>query len=419
MSFKSKICKHIILILFFSVVSVYGFAEDWCIYLGSFKKFTNAEKRQELLQKNDIITEITHYNAPDGVIYYRLRWEEHLPNMKSAELHKVMLSYLPIIKKERIDDIWFERLDKTVTNRVLTVKDIETGNPVANADIIIDECWSIRTDAHGNADIPIEVADGEHSVAVEKVDSNYLKTETSLIIQSGNLISGDEVDLLKRNRSIIINDSDTGKPVENAEIAIDNRRWVIRTNQLGVAELPDELDDGEHTFVIGNDSDGYVETERVFSILSGCLSSANQVSIPKAVDYERIKIILNWGEEPWDLDSHIWSGDNHVYFSNMEAGNLSLDYDDTNSYGPETITIKSPSAEDVYEYYVKNYTDEDIPDSNRLSLSEAHIQIFFNNEFKGEYKVIPNQDGIWWHVFDIKNGYDIIVRDEVLQYISK
>ncbi len=107
-----KIAKYLVSTLFFFSISALTFSEDWCIYLGSFRNFTNATRRQELLKKNDIKTNISHYIAPDFTVYYRLMWEEHQPNKESADLQAKMLSNLPIVKKERINDIWYERLDK-------------------------------------------------------------------------------------------------------------------------------------------------------------------------------------------------------------------------------------------------------------------------------------------------------------------
>ncbi|MBA4382487.1 MAG: hypothetical protein C0406_07975, partial [Sideroxydans sp.] len=56
-----------------------------------------------------------------------------------------------------------------------------------------------------------------------------------------------------------------------------------------------------------------------------------------------MRIVLNWGELPSDLDSHLIFPSNHIYF-NSKTGSTSsdakLDVDDTTSYGPETITIE-------------------------------------------------------------------------------
>ena len=61
------------------------------------------------------------------------------------------------------------------------------------------------------------------------------------------------------------------------------------------------------------------------------------------------RLVLNWGSQPGDLDSHLLTpeieGQNyHISYSNRGSANsapyATLDTDDVNGYGPETITIK-------------------------------------------------------------------------------
>ena len=70
----------------------------------------------------------------------------------------------------------------------------------------------------------------------------------------------------------------------------------------------------------------------------GCFNSKSY-----AVDNKAFKIVLSWGSNPRDLDSHICGksskNDFHVFYSNKsfsENGKIiaHLDTDDTSSYGP-------------------------------------------------------------------------------------
>ncbi len=73
-----------------------------------------------------------------------------------------------------------------------------------------------------------------------------------------------------------------------------------------------------------------------------------------------VTMTLSWGERPGDLDSHLLTpaGD-HVFFGNDgslgAAPFASLDVDDTNSFGPEVITV-SRLMVGTYTYYVRNYS---------------------------------------------------------------
>ncbi len=207
-------------------------------------------------------------------------------------------------------------------------------------------------------------------------------------------------------RYLLVKNSDTGVPIVKADVDIDNR-WQTVTNDEGKAALPDEVDDGSHKITISKEGE-YAKTIVNILVDDGEIASNPQVSMPPAVDYERIKIILDWGDSPSDLDSHITSSFQHVYYSNMVSENLSLDRDDTSSFGPETITIRDIDSTERYSYYVLNYSDRSYPDSNRLSTSGAHVRVFVNNDLAATFSVPKNRRGILWHVFDIVNGNEIV-----------
>lgn len=212
-------------------------------------------------------------------------------------------------------------------------------------------------------------------------------------------------------RRLTIKDSTTGNPIDNAEVKID-RRWNLLSDDYGVVPLPAEIPDGNHIILVIKGEE-YIPLESSFVLTSGEITSIPQYSIVKKVDFDRIQIVLEWGEYPSDLDSHILSSNHHVYYGRKVSGNLDLDVDDTTSYGPETVTIRDPSENDVYRYYVHNYSSKDYTSDSGLSNSSAKITLIIGNEIAGVFNVTPNQQGVWWHVFDIKNKNQIVVVDEV------
>lgn len=213
-------------------------------------------------------------------------------------------------------------------------------------------------------------------------------------------------------RSLTIKDSDTGEPVPEADVSIDEK-WQMKSDSAGQVLIPAEIEDGVHTLQVSK-AGQYIQTEGELTLDGGKVVSAPQISLPKEVDYKRIKIVLDWGEEPSDLDAHLYGPNAHVYFNNQRASNMELDRDDTSSYGPETHTIKEPAPNDVYKYYVHNYSDSDIPASFRLSNSEAQVKVYIDNELKKTFIITPNQEGIIWHVFDIVNGKEIIPQNKMV-----
>ena len=131
------------------------------------------------------------------------------------------------------------------------------------------------------------------------------------------------------------------------------------------------------------------------------------------------RMVLNWGENPPDLDSHlltpiIGSSTFHVYYSSVgsytEAPYAKLDTDDTNGYGPETITINQ-SFPGTYIYYIKNFNGA----SDGLKNSGAVAQIYSGESCAATIIEVPTDtDGSYWHVCNIDGASgDITVVNQI------
>ncbi len=126
------------------------------------------------------------------------------------------------------------------------------------------------------------------------------------------------------------------------------------------------------------------------------------------------RIVLTWGDRPRDLDSHLTYYQNgirkmHVFFGgrhgNVDGKSVAkLDYDDTSSYGPETITV-TLNAEildgGVFCYSVHDYTNAANNNTNALSLSDAVVRVYQGNQQIKTFSIPQNKYGTVWHVFDI------------------
>jgi len=140
------------------------------------------------------------------------------------------------------------------------------------------------------------------------------------------------------------------------------------------------------------------------------------LSISPIPEAGEIRLVLNWGEKPSDLDSHIKTPDiegqsYHILYSNKGSSDqipfVKLDIDDTSGFGPETFTI-SQTFEGIYSYYIYQYSSDET-----LSNSNATVNIYNSPECEGETIIIPNTgEGRYWYVCDI-NGLDgaIIVKN--------
>jgi PKD repeat protein len=127
------------------------------------------------------------------------------------------------------------------------------------------------------------------------------------------------------------------------------------------------------------------------------------------LDDNWLRFVLNWDDDPPDLDIHLITETSHIYWDNVGAADqypyATLDVDVTAGYGPETITIAESSPE-PYKLYIHNYsTDPSITESNAVVQCYSYGQPIFT------VSVPATGDGAYWHVADI-NGqtstYDLV-----------
>lgn len=76
------------------------------------------------------------------------------------------------------------------------------------------------------------------------------------------------------------------------------------------------------------------------------------------------------------MDSHLSYKNQHVYWDNKQGQDANLDVDDTDSYGPETITIDKRLDGQYYVYSVHDYSDRAKPNTANLSNSQAKVMVY-------------------------------------------
>lgn len=121
-----------------------------------------------------------------------------------------------------------------------------------------------------------------------------------------------------------------------------------------------------------------------------------------------VRIVLTWGANPSDLDSHL-TGPNesggrfHVYYSNQfpPGSNANLDVDDVSSFGPETITISVLSS-GTYRYSIHDFTNRNNTGSIALAQSQAKVTVLNDEGIRDFF--VPTSAGTLWTVFEIREG---------------
>ncbi len=160
---------------------------------------------------------------------------------------------------------------------------------------------------------------------------------------------------------------------------------------------------------------GYITAYISVISLGGETTGDQNASISPVLAAGETRIVLTWGADPEDLDSHLTgptiSGPRfHVYYSDdsISDGTVAgLDADDTTSYGPETITINTQIS-GTYYYYVNDYTNMDAGTnpSSELSNSGAQVKVYQSTGLVATFNIPANHEGTLWAVFSL-NGTTI------------
>ena len=204
----------------------------------------------------------------------------------------------------------------------------------------------------------------------------------------------------------VVNGADNGLPLDSVSVAVTGpaqRSTLADVNGLFTfAELP------FGTYQVTASRNGYVNATRRVQFAQAA-QSINLV-MTQILDSTKYRVVLTWGEKPSDLDAHLWTLGQEVFYS--QKGSLDsipyafLDVDERNGYGPETITIKQ--LRDTCKYAVFNYSRT--PD---IIVSRAHVDLYKGAAVLRSFDVPTAGTGLWWYVFDLTPSGDIVVRDSI------
>eukprot|EP00928_Gymnodinium_smaydae_P029885 TRINITY_DN22381_c0_g2_i2.p1 TRINITY_DN22381_c0_g2~~TRINITY_DN22381_c0_g2_i2.p1 ORF type:complete len:1830 (-),score=209.12 TRINITY_DN22381_c0_g2_i2:43-5193(-) len=147
------------------------------------------------------------------------------------------------------------------------------------------------------------------------------------------------------------------------------------------------------------------------NVLSG---EAADLTISPVLPPDGWRVVLRWNERPRDLDSHIYFGPRgscHGYYSRKRVTcsngvRATLDVDDTDGVGPETITLakvtdscRRSSGPCKIVFKVHNYSRRP-----EFAQSDAVVKLYNGDREMGEFKVKAGDgkvNGDWWSVFSI------------------
>jgi uncharacterized protein YfaP (DUF2135 family) len=151
---------------------------------------------------------------------------------------------------------------------------------------------------------------------------------------------------------------------------------------------------------------GFVTTDFVVVAVGARTISNQNYTVTPVLSGSDMRVVLTWGATPSDLDSHLTgpvSGSTsrfHIYYSDKTATRVNLDVDDTNSYGPETVTI-SEFLPGIYRYSIHDYSNRGSSSSSALSGSGAQVKVFQGSSLVATFNVPTGQTGTLWTVFEM------------------
>lgn len=295
-----------------------------------------------------------------------------------------------------------------------------TGSPLALVDVNL---YLVNGDPHATA-----LKTNGSGVFVDSLAVGDYRIE---IIRDGYNLLADTISVSDHNDSIafvligkasvsghVVN-SQTGEGLAGANIVFARDASSGRIQEVSSAQEIIVLTDANGNFNVEGAPTGnfniVIEKEGFFPITlentllnpgGNSLSELIAVDIPEPGE---IRIVLSWGDKPRDLDSHLTGPDDslgrfHMYWDNKDPNSfVSLDVDDTTSYGPETTTIYS-LLPGTYKYSVNDYAHGLFdPESGILiSLSPTLVEVYDSTGLLHSFVASPfNGIATSWRVFEI------------------
>ena len=196
-----------------------------------------------------------------------------------------------------------------------------------------------------------------------------------------------------------ISNAANGNPISGA--TVDVAGVTATTNASGVYTIPN-APAGTRTVTVS--ATGFTSRADVINIAAGATTNYSTALVAITAS-GNITIVLTWGAQPSDLDSHLMgpdgsSGRFHCYYAAQNpVPHASLDVDDVTAFGPETITVSPVSGVFVagsYEYGVYNFSG-----TPAFDVSAANVGVFQGGVQLAQFPVsAATGTGRWWRVFN-------------------
>jgi len=205
-------------------------------------------------------------------------------------------------------------------------------------------------------------------------------------------------------------DSSSGTTLNEFNYEIISQSGVSTSSGFSSEQFTAEaqLPYGSYTIQIsrsGYNAVEFYECEH-FSALTECSPTLDPTGF---VASGGMSVVLSWGLNPSDLDSHLFKLDAnnveqyHIYFGDKTNDLDSLDLDDVTSYGPETVRIQTVDPSSTYLYAVHHYAGT----GSITGSSSAQVKVSLDNASSRVFTPPTGESsnlGSYWKVFEIRDG---------------
>jgi len=297
------------------------------------------------------------------------------------------------------------------------VTDVSTNVSIANATVSAYQAniliKSETTDANGCVSLPLEI--GTYRI---EISAGEYVTFTGNVEITKDFVTEKSIGMVKNGNGTVlgtITSATTGNPLGDVTLNVrDGWDTIVGT----VVKTVETAENGTYSFTLNA---GYYTIEMQKSEYStgyinvtvmGDVTVANQNgSISPYMAGSQFRVVLTWGSNPQDLDSHLVGNladgsSYHIAYNNKNGYNAeyervaNLDVDDTNGYGPETVTF-TVDVGSTYEYYVHWYSGY-----GTWGTSEAKVELYNGDNLIAVYNVPMGNtsSGGRWNVFKLSRG---------------
>lgn len=224
--------------------------------------------------------------------------------------------------------------------------------------------------------------------------------------------------LTKGNLSFTVKDATTGLAVSDALVKIvpgSGNGKIYTSNSSGFVNAHSQIP-GNHNITIEHTN---FQSRFINDVIVESNGTNNLGDILLNPIGHGVRFVLSWGANPDDLDLHLWyidgTNDEHFYFSHK--GNdevfpyIELDVDDTDSYGPETMTVAKLSSNASYIVAVHEFSEDSV-----LSTSGAVVNIYTDSQGQINHLEVPTGyvgESWWWYILSMDEFGNISIANSL------